>query len=113
MIGEVVGVHSLESSLRCVFLKVVWDSRLVKEFFRMFGSEAPRAMSDFISKYCEIFSLISRGRSEYSIVGQLAICKGNLELGLRDVKFIINLFKRELETLLIRLVSFGELGLWV
>ena len=57
MIGGVVGVHSLESSLRCVFLKVVWDSRLVKEFFRMFGLEAPKAMSDFISKYCEIFLL--------------------------------------------------------
>ena len=68
-------------------------------------------MSDFISKYCEIVSLISRGSSKYSIVGQLAICKGNLELGLWDVKFIINLCKKELETLLIRLVSFGELGL--
>ena len=64
-------------------------------------------MSDFISKYCEIVSLISRGSSEYSIVGRLAICKENLELGLRDVKFQVPFYRG----LLLRLVSFGELGL--
>ena len=37
-IGEVVDVHNSEGSLRCVFLKVVRDSRLVKDLFRMFGS---------------------------------------------------------------------------
>ena len=64
-------------------------------------------MSDFISKYYDIVSLISRGSSEYSILGRLAICKENLGLRLRNVKFQVLFYKG----LLLRLVSFGELGL--
>ena len=37
-IGEVVEVHNSESSLRCVFLKVVRDSRLVNVLFKISGS---------------------------------------------------------------------------
>ena len=74
-IGEVVNVHSSVVSLRCVFLKVVWSRRLVKVPFKMYGSQAPRAMSVFISRYCESVSLSSRGRSVYSALGCGVICK--------------------------------------
>ena len=75
-IGVVVEVHCSESSLRNVFLKVVRDSRLVNVLLKISGSQSPKAMSDFISKYCEIVSLISRGSPEYSVLGIHAICKG-------------------------------------
>ena len=74
-IGEVMNVHSSVVSLRCVFLKVVWSRRLVKVLFKMYGSQAPRAMSVLISRYCEIVSLSSKGRSVYSALGCGVICK--------------------------------------
>ena len=77
-IGVVVEVHSSESSIRSVFLKVVRDSLLVNVLFKISGSQSPKAMSDFISKYCEIVSLISRGSPQYYVLGHLAICKEEL-----------------------------------
>ena len=68
-------MHSSVDSLRCVFLKVVRGSRLVKVLLKMYGSQAPRAMSVLISRYCEIVSLSSRGRSMYSALGCRVICK--------------------------------------
>ena len=68
-------MHSSVDSLRCVFLKMVRSSRLVKVLFKMYGSQAPRAMSVFISRYCESVSLSSRGRSVYSALGCGVICK--------------------------------------
>ncbi len=50
-------MHSSVDSLRCVFLKMVRSSRLVKVLLKMYGSQAPGAISDFISRYCEIVSL--------------------------------------------------------
>ena len=76
-------MHSSVDSLRCVFLKMVQRSRLVKVLFKMYGSQAPRAISDFISRYCEIVSLSSRGRSEYSVLGCGAICKENFRVRIK------------------------------
>ena len=77
-------MHSSVVSLRCVFLKVVRSSRLVKVLFKMYGSQAPRAMSVFISRYCEIVSLSSRGRSVYSVLGCGAICKENFRIRIKE-----------------------------
>ena len=92
-------MHSSVDSLRCVFLKVVRGSRLVKVLLKMYGSQAPRAISDFISRYCEIVSLSSRGSSEYSVLGCRAICKE----GKDSSSFFTGV--------ILQLVSFGELGL--
>ena len=43
-------------------------------------------MSDFISRYCEIVSLISRGSSEYSILGCRAICKEDFRIRIKEGK---------------------------
>ena len=104
-IGEVVNVHSSVVSLRCVFLKVVWNRRLVKVPFKMYGSQAPRAMSVLISRYCEIVSLSSKGRSVYSALGCGVICKKGSKIRFKggedsrvlglflDLKCILNFFK--------------------
>ena len=85
-IGEVMNVHSSVVSLRCVFLKVVWSRRLVKVPFKMYGSQAPRAMSVLISRYCENFSLSSRGRSMYSALGCRVICKKGSQIRFKGGK---------------------------
>ena len=51
-------------------------------------------MSDFISRYCEIVSLISRGSSEYSILGCLAICKENFRIRIKEGKDSSSFFYR-------------------
>ena len=100
-------MHSSVDSLRCVFLKVVRGRRLVKVLLKMYGSQAPRTISDFISRYCEIVSLISRGSSEYFILGCLAICKENFRIRIKERKDSSSFFTG----LILQLVSFGELGL--
>ena len=100
-------MHSSVDSLRCVFLKVVRGSRLVKVLLKMYGSQAPRTISDFISRYCEIVSLISRGSSEYSILGCRAICKENFRIRIKEGKDSSSFFTG----VILQLVSFGELGL--
>ena len=100
-------MHSSVDSLRCVFLKVVRGSRLVKVLLKMYGLQAPRTISDFISRYCEIVSLISRGSSEYSISGCRAICKEDFRIRIKEGKDSSSFFTG----LILQLVSFGELGL--
>ena len=88
-VGEVMNVHSSVVSLRCVFLKVVWSRRLVKVPLRIYGLQAPRAMSVLISRYCEIFSLSSRGRSIYSALGCRVICKKGSQIRFKGGKILV------------------------